>query len=514
MKGTGASLARVGPCRAAAAVGAIVAGTVMAGPVVLAASTCPGYSVCPPLNYPAILQSAPDARAVRRANAADERAAVRAGLQAKGVLQQAIAVGDALAHDVNLSVRRNQACGTCHAANAGDAGGVSVINRSSGVFPGSLTERAGFREPLSFAYAYYAPVLSYRAGTNDFVGGNFWDMRATGLITGYPTSDQALVPFLSPFEMAMPDPGCVVYRASQAAYAGLFAELWGKQSFRITWPADVDPICSTPNSTNNANPISLALAPPDRAQVTATYRNVAFSITEYEASSGVSAFTSKFDLAQVKGSGIRLTVEEQQGLALSSGKANCIACHPATSTLTGIPALFTDFTAVNVGTPRNPDLPYLTENEKDSRGYVANPLGSAFIDNGVGAFLASTANTNAPWRAKAPQFMGTFQVPTLRNAAAAPRSGFVKAYAHNGYFTSLGDIVHFYNTRDVLPACPAGIQRVGETEGGQTVGSTCWPKPEQPANLNHQVGNLGLSAAEEAAVVAFLGTLTDGFDPR
>jgi len=37
-----------------------------------------------------------------------------------------------------------------------------------------------------------------------------------------------------------------------------------------------------------------------------------------------------------------------------------------------------------------------------------------------------------------------------------PTPSFVKAYMHNGYFKSLKEVVHFYNTRDVLPECKAG----------------------------------------------------------
>jgi hypothetical protein len=41
---------------------------------------------------------------------------------------------------------------------------------------------------------------------------------------------------------------------------------------------------------------------------------------------------------------------------------------------------------------------------------------------------------------------------------------------------------------------------------------TCWPAPEDSTNLNKkQRGNLGLTAQEEDAVVAFLKTLTDGY---
>ena len=81
-------------------------------------------------------------------------------------------------------------------------------------------------------------------------------------------------------------------------------------------------------------------------------------------------------------------------------------------------------------------------------------------------------------------------MPTLRNVDKRPYGCFVKAYSHNGYFKSLESIVHFYNTRDV-----AG--------GG-------WPAPEVSMNVNTtEVGNLGLTPAEEKAIVAFLRTLTD-----
>ena len=82
---------------------------------------------------------------------------------------------------------------------------------------------------------------------------------------------------------------------------------------------------------------------------------------------------------------------------------------------------------------------------------------------------------------------------------------FVKAYGHNGYFKSLKAIVHFYNTRDVLPRCQPG-------DPGE--GTTCWPAPESTANMNtSKVGRLGLSDAEEDAIVSFMQTLTDGFMP-
>jgi cytochrome c peroxidase len=85
-------------------------------------------------------------------------------------------------------------------------------------------------------------------------------------------------------------------------------------------------------------------------------------------------------------------------------------------------------------------------------------------------------------------------VPTLRNVDLRPYRNFTKDYTHNGYFKSLEEIVHFYNTRD-LPA--AG-----------------WPAPEVAETVNRvEMGNLGLSRADERALVAFLKTLSDGYQP-
>ena len=97
-------------------------------------------------------------------------------------------------------------------------------------------------------------------------------------------------------------------------------------------------------------------------------------------------------------------------------------------------------------------------------------------------------------------------IVSLRNVDKRPDPGFVKAYGHNGYFHSLKEIVHFYNTRDVLPRC----QRNDPGEG-----ETCWPAPETTINMNKShTGDLHLTDADEDAIVAFLTTLSDGYFSR
>jgi cytochrome c peroxidase len=116
--------------------------------------------------------------------------------------------------------------------------------------------------------------------------------------------------------------------------------------------------------------------------------------------------------------------------------------------------------------------------------------------------LSQPSAVDARWLRLVPDNQGRFQVPTLRNVDKRPSPEFVKAYGHNGYFKTLKSIVHFYNTRDVLP-------RRQPNDTGE--GTTCWPAPETTANMNtKRMGRLGLSDAEEDALVAFMQTLTDG----
>ena len=152
------------------------------------------------------------------------------------------------------------------------------------------------------------------------------------------------------------------------------------------------------------------------------------------------------------------------------------------------------------------------EDKPDAFGYAANPTGRSFVDGGVGSFLVKGHPLSEPsvpdarWLPLAPKNNGRFQVPTLRNVDKRPYPAFDKAYGHNGYFKSLKEIVHFYNTRDVLPRCQADDPREG---------ATCWPAPESTANMNTKtVGNLGLTDAEENQLVSFMQTLTDGYMSR
>jgi cytochrome c peroxidase len=351
-------------------------------------------------------------------------AVAQAGLTPKEQL------GKSLFFDQNLSLNSNQSCATCHAPGVGWTGPDEAINAHGAVYEGSIPGAFGDRKPPAAAYAGDSPVLYYDGAK--WVGGMFWDGRATGWTLGDPLAEQAKGPFLNPKEQAIPDAATLVAKVQASSYAGLFAEQ-----------------CPGADTTELYNCIGRAIA-------------------AYERSSEVSKFTSKYDY-WLKGQA-RLTGQEQWGLALFRGKGKCAACH--------VEPLFTDFTYDNLGVPKNLENP----------ATIADPT---WADPGLGGFLKGAGFPESVWGAE----WGKQKVPTLRNVDLRPFNKFVKAYSHNGYFKSLEEIVHFYNTRDVPGAG--------------------WPAPEVAANVNKvEMGNLGLNHGEELAIVAFLKTLSDGYQPQ
>jgi len=94
--------------------------------------------------------------------------------------QQIELLGKAMLYDKQLSVNRNEACAFCHMPETGFTGPVSELNETTGAYPGSVRTRFSNRTPQTHSYAALSPMLHYNPGQGDLVGGNFWDMRATG----------------------------------------------------------------------------------------------------------------------------------------------------------------------------------------------------------------------------------------------------------------------------------------------------------------------------------------------
>lgn len=352
-----------------------------------------------------------------------------------------------------------QSCASCHAPEVGFVGPIPGFNLHGAVYPGAVPERFGNRKPPSSAYAIFSPIFHFDTAESLFVGGNFWDGRATGEILGNPAADQAMGPFLNPVEQNNAAKVDVLMQVASSKYAWMWEPVWG------------EPISySTPE------------------EIEENYGRVALSIAAYEASEEVNPFSSKFDL-YLQGL-VQLTPQEEWGMDLFNDEeaGKCALCHISEVGPNSEPPLFTDFTFDNLGTPKNPENPFYDMDQVFINGQPINPLGDMWIDYGLGAFLET--HPNPEWAAMAPENMGKHKVPTLRNVDRRPGNGFTKAYLHNGVFKTLKEVVHFYNTRDVAT----------------------WPPPEVPANVNtEELGNLGLTDAEEDAIVAFMATLSDGY---
>jgi cytochrome c peroxidase len=293
---------------------------------------------------------------------------------------------------------------------------------------GAVKGLFGFRNSPSIKYMAYSPEFD---PGNPSAGG----ARGGQFWDGHATdlANQAHFPMLNPIEMGNASAAAIIASVQAGPYASALKSLYGATIFS--------------NTTN-------ALAA------------VTDAIATFEKIPQVSPFTSKYD-AFLKGE-VQLTASETRGLTLFNGKGNCSGCHTSSPLPDGTPPLFTNFCYANLGLPKNPKNPYYSIPKQ------FNPQGSSFIDLGLEGTTGRSSDA------------GNFMTPPLRNVAVTG------PYFHNGVFTTLAQVVHFYNTRDLGGFAPA----------------------EVPATMDTiELGNLGLSPQDEADIVAFLGTLTDGYTP-
>ena len=424
---------------------------------------------------------------------------------APGLSAQAQA-GRALFFDKALSASGVQSCATCHVPERAFTADPATDHGLPVPLGGRNMDLPGFRNAPSLVYAALTPAFDPEAQT----GGFFRDGRASSLAV------QAQQPFITKFEMANADAAEVVMRL-QASPQTLAA-------FTAAYGADV-------------------LADPAAALASIGEAIAAFEREGAE----FHPFSSKYDYwLQGKAT---FSDAERRGIALfnNPGKGNCNACHPSTRQQYSEHALFTDFCYDNIGVPRNWAIP------ANSPGPVSPvsgvpldyvPVNSnlpadaqyAYYDMGLCGPFEPPAADPAPRKsfADATGVCGVFKVPTLRNVAlTAP-------YFHNGNAADLHKALQFYITRDInnnqgnnpfwVPAGPGGNPYMpgGSFFINADGGTALYQYNDIPLAFNANV-NIGeipytppsfaggnqptLSAAEIDDVVAFLCTLTDGFDP-
>ncbi|WP_092210858.1 cytochrome-c peroxidase [Desulfoluna spongiiphila] len=296
-------------------------------------------------------------------------------------------LGMRLFKDKNLSFNGTQSCQNCHHPFAGFADITNANHPARKVVStGADGVSKGERNAPTAAYAGFSPSL-FDDADGRWVGGMFWDGRADGSVLGDPLAEQAQGPPLNPDEMAMPDKEAVIEVIKEASYVFLWYRVFGRDSLD-----DVDE----------------------------AYDDFGRAIAAYERSQDVTAFSSKYDVAEET-----FTPSESRGQALF--EANCSGCHSTSASFGSPSALFTNYRYANVGVPANPLVP------------LDQP------DFGLG------------WTVSDPSQDGKFKIPTLRNIAlSAP-------YSHNGSFSTLKKMVAFINDRsEVTPEVPRNLdQRVG-----------------------------------------------------
>ena len=417
--------------------------------------------------------------------------------------------GEALFFDASLSASGKQSCGTCHVPTHAFTADPATDQGLPVPLGGRHMDLPGFRNAPSLMYAALTPPFFLDAGTP--TGGFFRDGRASSLAV------QAQQPFVTEFEMANTDAAEVLSRL-QASPTTL-------QAFTNAFGESV-------------------LGDPD-----ATLAAIGEAIAAYETEDPEFApLSSKYDY-WLQGSA-QLTDSEQRGLALfnNPAKGNCTACHPSQRQGYSDHALFTDFTYDNIGVPRNWNVAANLPSPKSPISavpldYMPAQLNVpadaeyAYYDLGLCGPFAPPANDPNPRTSftHITSLCGNFKVPTLRNVAVtAP-------YFHNGEFATLHKVLQWYVTRDINNNTGNNPTPVPPGLGGNpyfAVGTPYVAADGTPdlyeyndlpvafdANVN--IGEIPytppafaggqaptLTSSDIDDVVAFLCTLTDGYDPK
>ncbi|OOY32108.1 cytochrome c peroxidase [Thioclava sp. F36-6] len=280
-------------------------------------------------------------------------------------------------------------------------------------------------------------------------GGLFWDGRADTL------QEQALAVLFTHFEMAEPERATLA-ATLRARYGDRFAQLFG-------------------GSVRDDDKMLI-----DEA---------AFALSRYQTEAvEFHPYTSKYDA--VLAGEAQLSPPEARGRALFDDprKGNCAACHLDTRSADGRPPQFTDYEYEALGVPRNPAIPA-----------NADPH---YVDLGLCGPLRHDAISTQPGNC------GMFKTPSLRNVATR------HVFFHNGVYTSLKQVLRFYAKRDSDPRAIYPI-RDGQVERFDDLPARYQgniDRADAPFGRAPEDGD-ALTEADQADIIAFLQTLTDGYSP-
>ena len=362
-------------------------------------------------------------------------------------------LGQRMFFDSSLSASGKLACSSCH----DPAHGFGPANALDVQIGGPHMDQPGLRAAPSLTYLQADPQFSEHFFDNEDEGDESVDNGPTGGLMWDGRADRAegqvRLPLTSPFEMANADAGAVAAKLKAAAYAGDLRALFGAG----------------------------VLDDPDAALVAAGQALAAYE----ETPTLFYPYSSKYD-AYLAGKAT-LTAQEMRGLKAfeAEDKGNCSSCHISEPANDGEPPQFTDFGLIALGVPRNPRL----ASNRDPKYFDLGACGPLRTD------LAGRA-----------EYCGIFRTPSLRNVALR------QTFAHNGFFHSLRDVVAFYATRDTDPGRWYPKDASGAAEKYDDLPRQYWDNVNTDPPFGGKLGDKPpLTDADIDDIVAFLGTLTDGY---
>lgn len=360
------------------------------------------------------------------------------------------ALGEKLFFDPSLSGSKAISCSSCHQPALAFSSPVALM-------PGGATlQRLGNRAVPSLGYTQNIPAFTEHFFEND--GNDSIDNGATGGLTWDGrvdrAKDQALIPLFAANEMAADNNQSLATAIKAAPYWPTFKALF--EPARLANDEDI-------------------------------VRRATDSLAAYLHSPLFYPYSSKFDA--VEAGKARFSAEEKRGFALFNApdKGNCASCHFSSRDASGSPPKFSDYGMIALGLPRNNAI---SENQ--------NP---AFYDMGLcGPYRQDLADK--------PQYCGLFRTPSLRNVALR------KHFFHNGVITSLHDAIEFYATRDTNPGrwYPKGPD--GQVQKFNDLPKKYWGNINMDPPFGGKPGDQpALTEQDIQDIEAFLGTLTDGYQP-
>ncbi|MGI6855705.1 cytochrome-c peroxidase [Mesorhizobium sp. 1B3] len=282
----------------------------------------------------------------------------------------------------------------------------------------------------------------------------FWDGRRDSLWA------QALVPMEDPRE----------HGGNRTAYAHFIRNTFAERYERIFGP--LPDLSALPA---NAGPLGDArekaawagMTDAQRSEVDRIFSNLGKAIAAFERSivhepTRFDRFAEAIKAGREPEGDAVLTEQEIYGLRLFIGRGNCITCHNGPR--------FTDDHFHNTGVPPAPGLPEDTGREAGAEQVLADPF------NCLGPYSDARPEDCTELKfmvGKGPELRRAFKTPSLRGAASRP------PYMHSGQFATLDEVLDHYAR---APASPNG---------------------------RSELAPLRISDRERAALIAFLGTLSE-----